>query len=171
MNTLSNNFTSQKVYQYKGTNLQSIKLPNIRKPYTALNLGLAGVSDSKIDTLYAALEGAYKTDNKKQEILNIMATAPYRLQRMCEAALTSNGSNDISHLVRPLQESLEYMLDLAAKDFNKENATPREINTYKRLKIVSKVIHFGKCFTVLNGSVTDTQGFELTEKQINEYKD
>ena len=66
MNTLSNNFTSQKVYQYKGTNLQSIKLPNIRKPYTALNLGLAGVSDSKIDTLYAALEGAYKTDNKKR---------------------------------------------------------------------------------------------------------
>ena len=48
MNTLPNNFTSQKVYQYKGTNLQSIKLPNIRKPYTALNLGLAGVSDAKL---------------------------------------------------------------------------------------------------------------------------
>ena len=98
-----------------------------------------------------------------------MATAPHRLQRMFEAALTENGYNDVSYLVEPLQDALDYMLDVAKKDFDKENATPREINTYKRLSVVDKALHFGKCFTVLSGSVTDDQGFELTEEHINEY--
>ena len=169
MKTLQNNFTSQTIYKYGKHNLQSIKLPNIRQPYRALYIGLDGVSDAQIDTLYAALKAAYKADNTKQEIINIMATAPHRLQRMFEAALTENGYNDVSYLVDPLQDALYYMLDVAKKDFDKENATPREINTYKRLSVVDKALHFGKCFTVLSGSVTDDQGFELTEEHINEY--
>lgn len=163
MKTLSNNFTSQTVYQYEGTNLQSIKLPNIRKPYTALNLGLAGVSDAKIDTLYAAFNKSYGSSNWKQEILNIMANAPYKLQRMFQAALDEN------FLVRTLRDALDYMLDVAHKDFKKENATPRDINTYKRLRVVDWAIHFGTVFAVLEGSVTDAQGFELTDTHINGY--
>ena len=166
MNTF---YTSQTVYKSDGYNFQSIKLPNIRKPYRSLYIGIDGTSDAQIDTLYAAFDNSYGSSNRKQDIINTMATAPHRLQRMFEAALSHNGRNDISYLVQPLQETLKYMLDVVEKDSEKPNATPRDINTYKRLKVVSWVLHFGKCFTVLNGSVSDAKGFELTEEQINEY--
>ena len=162
MNTLPNNFTSQKVYQYKGTNLQSIKLPNIRKPYTALNLGLAGVSDAKIDRLYAAFNNSYGS-NQKQDVIRIMATAPYKLQNMFQAAL------DGDFLVKTLCDALDYMLDVAHKEFKKENATPRDIDSYKRLRVVDWAIHFGNVFAVLDGSVTDDYGFKLTDTHINGY--
>ena len=167
MNTF---YTSQTVYKSDGYNFQSIKLPNIRKPYRSLYIGLDGVSDAKINALFAAFNNSYGLSNHKQEVLNIMADTPHRMKRMFEAALSENGYNDSSYLIQPLQEALKYMLDVAHKDYKKENPTAREINTYKRLKVVSWVLHFGKCFTVLNGSVTDDQGFELTEKQINEHR-
>jgi len=169
MKTLSNNFTSQTVNK---RGFSTIKLPNIRKPYTTSYLGLDCVSDAEVNTLYEALMNVYQytlePKNTKQEVINIMADAPHSLQQMFREGLKCKGYNN--YILYTLEDSLNYMLDVAHKDFKKENATPRDINTYKRLKIVSKVIHFGNCFSVLNGSVTDDQGFELTEKQINEHR-
>tara|TARA_R100000008_G_C3475311_1_gene111064 strand:- start:46 stop:558 length:513 start_codon:yes stop_codon:yes gene_type:complete len=163
MNTLPTNFTSQKVYKYGKEYFQSIKLPNIRNPYRSFYLGLSGVSDAQIDALYAAFSNHYGSSNQKQEILNILAAAPYKLQRMFQAAL------DEDFLVSILSDALEYMLDVAKKDFKKENATPRDINTYKRLSVIDWTLHFGNVFAVLNGSVTDHQGFKLTDTHINGY--
>lgn len=171
MSTLLNNFTSQKVYKLKnGNHTQSIKLPSIRKPYTSTNISLSGVSDAQVNELFTALENVYSggfNRNRKQDLINIMAAAPYRVQKIFIASL------DKSDLFAPLYEAIEYMVDVAFKDYaiERENEAPnlRTINTYKRLKIIDWALHFGFCFQVLTGSVTDAQGFELTEEQINEY--
>lgn len=169
MKTLSNNFTSQTVYKRNGYTYQSIKLPNIRKPYTSTNISLSGVSDAQVNELFTALDNIYSGSNRnrKQEVINIMAAAPYRVRKMFIASLDKNDLFD------PLYEAIEYMVDIAFKDYaierENEAPNPRTVNTYKRLKIIDWTLHYGNCFEVLAGSVTDAKGFELTEKHINKY--
>ena len=140
--------TSQEITKIHGS--VKIKLPNSKR--SKLIHALNGIDDAGIDKLYFDFKNR-NFDRSKQEVLDIISTQ-FQAVMLFEQLRKMDISG--SYLaVNIIKTSIEYMIEQTKKLADKPNATARNINSYRRLDIMHQIEQFARCWSVLDGAVTN----------------
>ena len=141
----------------------TLKMPHVRKPLSLF--GLHDMTDNQINSIWSEMKAIYddaNDNNTKQLILDIvdkhLDMSFLFSDVIANRGATTGGGAAYYKLAKG---ATKYMLEIAEKAADQPNATMREINSFRRLDIIDRVLHFGWCFGVLSGSITNDHGFNL----------